>query len=33
MNKKTNTNPRTEEILNSLNEIRRATGQPFLYTV
>lgn len=32
MNKKTDINPKTEEILNSLNGVRRATGQPFLYT-
>lgn len=32
MNKKTDINPRAEEILNSLNGIHRATGQPYLYT-
>ncbi|HWC52850.1 MAG TPA: hypothetical protein VG676_04620 [Chitinophagaceae bacterium] len=32
MNNKTDINPKTEEILNSLDGIRQATAQPFLYT-
>lgn len=32
MNNKTDINPKTEEILNSLDGIGRATPQPFLYT-
>lgn len=32
MNNKTGITPKTEEILNSLDGIRRATPQPFLHT-
>jgi hypothetical protein len=32
MNNKTDINPKTEEILNSLDGISRATAQPFLHT-